>query len=76
MKVRSTGKGVSAVSLSGHVYKGIIIVSESGNELGNASHDVLRVSVVLKVLVVHVDHDGVRGSHQEVAISFQASYNS
>ena len=76
MEVGSTRQGVSAVGLTGDVYKGIVIVGESGNESSDASRDILRVGVILEVFVVGVDCDRVRGPHQEVAVGFQASHNS
>ena len=61
--------------MSGDMDKGVVIVSESGNESSNSSRDVLRVGVIFKIFMVRVDCDRVRGPHQEVAVSFQTSHN-
>ena len=63
MKVGSSRKGVSAVSLPRDVHKGVVIVGESGNESSDSSRDVLRVGVIFKVFVVCVNRDRVRGPH-------------
>ena len=51
------------VSLSGYMYKGVVVVGEAGDESSDASCDVLGVSVVFKILMVCIDRDWVRGSH-------------
>ena len=67
MEVWAARKGVSFVLFTWEVGEGKVVVSKTGNVAGYTSIDVLRMSIVFKVLMVHVDHDGVSSSHQEVS---------
>ena len=59
VEVGPSQEGVGTVSLSGDMYKGVIVISESRDKAGYTSHDVLGVGIVFKVLMVSVDRDGV-----------------
>ena len=58
-QVQTYGRGTRTVT----VYKGVVVIGEAGDESSDASRDVLGVSVVLKILMVRIDRDWVRGSH-------------
>ena len=64
MQVEVVQEGICFVVFPGEVNKGEIVICKARNVLRDTTIDVLTMSIIFEVFVIHVDSDGVSSAYQ------------
>ena len=64
VQVEVVQEGICFVVLPGEVNKGEIVICKARNVLRDTTIDVLTMSIIFEVFVIHVDSDGVSSAYQ------------